>query len=195
MFLNEIKEPLRVTILQASISSMSNEAIPFNGGSSKPSINNKIIDQLINRSGDRFSRWKWMMVQVYGRVARGPFHRAGFNIVHGFASKLPLVLSAIFLVHRVEVHSPLVSFSSGVEFTVTKARATALNLAREQAPKRGVGEGRRGKDRKVQPYGVSTLCPRLVILHCSSTSIFKSAPPPPCPFFPATSSFYHLFVR
>lgn len=25
-------------------------------------------------------------------------------------------------------------------------------------------------------------CPRLVILHCSSTSIFKSVPPPPCPF-------------
>lgn len=104
--------------------------------------------------------------------------------------KLPPVLSGFFLsADSADGHSPApVSFSRrrALGFTVTKARVTALNLA--VARVHGVCTRRVGEGRQIVrcSHIAQRACPRLVILHCSSTSIFKSAPPPPCPFLPAT---------
>lgn len=76
-------------------------------------------------------------------------------------------------------------YESTCDCIKSRGRASGPDLAE-------VGEGRQIV--RCSHIAHRARSPRLVILHCSSTSIFKSAPPPPCPFLPATtSSFYHLF--
>lgn len=186
-----------------------NEAISSNGGSSNPPINNKIIDQLIktgslSRTYARIyikrerERREVTRIQVL-RPRRKPVSPYGINIVHPWLpianylpyypafSCTPTAPMDILRLRIVFQRCWIYRYESTCDCIKSRGRASGPDLAE-------VGEGRQIV--RCSHIAHRARSPRLVILHCSSTSIFKSAPPPPCSFLPATtSSFYHLFVR